>query len=54
MGMLVEEAGVKAVAGIQRILDICPEALHQRTSVVLGSPGEVDRVTRFLADGEAG
>ncbi len=54
MAMLVEAAGGKAVAGTERILDIHPEDLHQRTSVVLGSPGEVDRVTRFLADGEAG
>jgi len=49
MAMLVEQAGGKALADPStRILDIRPEAIHQRTSVVLGSPDEVDRVMSFL------
>ena len=31
-------------AGTQRILEIEPTALHERCSVVLGSPGEVARI----------
>jgi fructose-1,6-bisphosphatase I len=48
MAMLVEQAGGKAYSGTTRTLEIRPEALHQRTSVILGSAGEVDRVLGFL------
>lgn len=48
MAMLVEQAGGKALAGDQRILTVEPQALHQRTSVALGSPDEVDRLLSFL------
>lgn len=48
MAMIVEQAGGKALAGEQRILDVAPKTLHQRTSVVLGSPVEVDHVLRQL------
>ncbi|OYU00601.1 MAG: fructose-bisphosphatase class I [Burkholderiales bacterium PBB1] len=47
MGFLVEQAGGAATNGQQRILDIAPEALHQRVSVMLGSKNEVERVTRY-------
>jgi fructose-1,6-bisphosphatase I len=48
MAMVIEQAGGKAMAGKQRILEIPPETLHQRTSVVLGSPDEVERVVALL------
>ena len=60
MAMIVEQAGGVAVAPSAvdgdvptRILDIQPEGIHQRTSVVLGSPREVEHVLRHLrgADG---
>jgi fructose-1,6-bisphosphatase I len=52
MAMLVEQAGGKALAGPgQRILDVKPTAIHQRTAVILGSPDEVDHVTRHLGAG---
>jgi fructose-1,6-bisphosphatase I len=49
MAWLVEQAGGAATNGQQRILDIAPEQLHQRVSVVLGSKNEVDRVTQYYA-----
>ncbi len=49
MGMIVEQAGGKAMAGSQRILEIEPTTVHQRTSVILGSPDEVDHVLRHVA-----
>ena len=49
MAWLVEQAGGAATNGHQRILDIAPEQLHQRVSVVLGSKNEVDRVTHYYA-----
>lgn len=48
MAMVIEQAGGKACAGQDRILEIQPEALHQRTSVILGSSDEVDHVVRHL------
>lgn len=48
MAMIIEQAGGKAFAGKDRILEIAPEDLHQRTSVVLGSPAEVDQVLAHL------
>jgi fructose-1,6-bisphosphatase I len=49
MAWLVEQAGGAATNGHQRILDIAPEQLHQRVSVVLGSKNEVNRVTQYYA-----
>ena len=48
MAMIVEQAGGAALAGKERILDLVPQTLHQRTSVVMGSPDEVAHVVRFL------
>lgn len=48
MALLVERAGGVAAAGRERILEIRPGELHQRTSVVLGSRDEVEAVTRQL------
>ncbi|MBL8859920.1 MAG: class 1 fructose-bisphosphatase [Planctomycetes bacterium] len=48
MALIVEQAGGKAFAGKDRILDIAPKTLHQRTSVVIGSADEVDHVLRHL------
>jgi len=49
MAMIVEQAGGKTVAGVgQRILDIQPTAIHQRTPVILGSTDQVDAVLAHL------
>jgi fructose-1,6-bisphosphatase I len=55
MAMIVEQAGGVAVAPsavegdlAPRILDIQPVGIHQRTSVLLGSPREVEHVLRHL------
>lgn len=47
MAMLVEQAGGAATNGVQRILEVQPEKLHQRVSVILGSKNEVERVTAY-------
>jgi fructose-1,6-bisphosphatase I len=50
MAWLVEQAGGKALAAPgERILDVQPTGIHQRTPVILGSPAEVDRVVSHLA-----
>ena len=53
MGFIVEQAGGMAVDGEQRILDIQPEALHQRVGVVLGSREEVERVQRYHLEAQS-
>jgi len=45
---LVEAAGGAATNGVDRILDIQPTELHQRTSLVLGSPTDVETFKRFM------
>ena len=50
LGFIMEQAGGAAVTGTAagRILDIQPTSIHQRTSVVMGSAGEVEAVLRQL------
>lgn len=45
MGFLMEQAGGKAHTGEQPVLDVQPEALHQRVPVYLGSHAAVDGLT---------
>jgi fructose-1,6-bisphosphatase I len=51
MAMIIEQAGGAALDGERRILDLQPDALHQRTPVLLGSGEEVGHVQRFLNGG---
>jgi fructose-1,6-bisphosphatase I len=48
LAMVIEHAGGKATTGKQRILDIQPHDLHQRTPLIIGSPEEVDLAHKFL------
>lgn len=48
MAMLIENAGGKAFNESQPILDIKPDALHQRVAVILGSANEVDACLSYL------
>jgi fructose-1,6-bisphosphatase I len=49
MAFLVEQAGGKALAGPgQRILEVQPKEIHQRSCVILGSSDEVDHVVAAL------
>jgi fructose-1,6-bisphosphatase I len=48
LAMIVEQAGGKAISETERILDIVPRELHQRTPLIIGSPDDVDLVQSFL------
>src|SRR5690554_6302619 len=50
MSMIVEQAGGAAIDGTHRILDVQPNALHQRIGVILGSKQEVERVRQYHLD----
>jgi len=49
IAFLAEQAGGKAIDGTQRILDIQPTELHQRTPVIVGSRVELEDFERFVA-----
>jgi fructose-1,6-bisphosphatase I len=49
LAFIVEQAGGAASDGTQRILDVLPDELHQRTPLYIGSKNEVDLATRILA-----
>ncbi len=50
MGMICEQAGGRASDGQNRILDLTPETLHQRTPLYIGSSEIVAMAERFLAE----
>ena len=52
LAMLIEGAGGKASNGRERILDIDPHELHQRTPVFLGSPEMVDEAEACMRKAE--
>lgn len=54
MGWLIEQAGGAASTGHQRILDVQPSQLHQRVSVIMGARNEVERITRYYQELDAG
>lgn len=48
LAFLAEQAGGSASDGRMRILEKQPDALHERTPLILGSKREVDKVLSFL------
>ena len=48
LAFLVEQAGGKASNGFNRILDIKPTSLHQRTPLFIGSPDMVEQAEAFM------
>ena len=54
IGLLIEQAGGRASTGRQRLLDVTPDALHQRIPVILGSRAEVERIERYHAEHASG
>lgn len=54
MSMLMENAGGAATNGREAILDIVPEKIHQRVAVFLGASEEVELVTNYHHESDAG
>ncbi|MDX1675324.1 MAG: class 1 fructose-bisphosphatase [Longimicrobiales bacterium] len=50
MAMIMEQAGGKASNGRERILDVQPESLHQRTPLFAGSAEYVDMAHQYVRD----
>jgi fructose-1,6-bisphosphatase I len=53
MAFIAEQAGGAATDGVTRILDLQPEALHQRTPLVIGSRDDVEYVRRIILEQRA-
>jgi fructose-1,6-bisphosphatase I len=49
MGLLVEQAGGRASTGSERILEVHPQAPHQRVPVMIGSAEDVSLAEEFVA-----
>lgn len=49
IAFLVEHAGGRALCGNQRILDIQPQSIHQRTALICGGPMEMEFYEKCLA-----
>jgi fructose-1,6-bisphosphatase I / sedoheptulose-1,7-bisphosphatase len=54
IAFLIEQAGGRASTGRERVLEVRPSGLHQRTGFVFGSREEVERIERYHADYGAG
>ncbi|RYE55660.1 MAG: class 1 fructose-bisphosphatase, partial [Sphingobacteriales bacterium] len=50
MAFIIEQAGGIASDGLNRILDIEPTELHQRTSIMIGSPKMVEKAEAMMAE----
>ncbi len=47
IGLVVEQAGGRAIAGVLPTLDVQPTALHQRVGLMFGSRDEIERLARY-------
>jgi fructose-1,6-bisphosphatase I len=52
MAFIVEQAGGRASNGKQRLLEVKPESLHQRTPIFIGSEEDVLLVEKFMREYE--
>ncbi len=48
LGYVAEQAGGKASNGTERILDLQPEAVHERTPLIVGNADAVERIEEIL------
>ncbi len=49
LAWIAEQAGGRAISANGRVLETQPESIHERTSLVVGSRAEVDRLEHILA-----
>ncbi|RKY93907.1 MAG: fructose-bisphosphatase class I, partial [Ignavibacteriae bacterium] len=52
MAFIIEQAGGRASDGFNRILELQPEQIHQRTPIFIGSEDDVKMVEKFIAEAE--
>ncbi|MET1046497.1 MAG: class 1 fructose-bisphosphatase [Hyphomicrobium sp.] len=52
LSWIIEQAGGRSTTGRERVLDVVPASLHQKTPLICGSRDEVDRVMRIYSGQE--
>ena len=52
IAMLIEQAGGRASTGYKRMLEVVPEAIHQKIGFVFGSRAEVERIEKYHREGD--
>jgi fructose-1,6-bisphosphatase I / sedoheptulose-1,7-bisphosphatase len=50
IGLVIEQAGGRASTGYGPVLELAPQALHQKTGFVFGARHEVERIERYHRD----
>ena len=50
IAMLIEQAGGRASTGTQRVLEVQPGALHERSALIFGAKSEVERLELYHRD----
>ena len=50
MAFIVEQAGGKASDGYQRVMDIMPTELHERSAIFCGSKKMVEKAEAFMKE----
>ncbi|WP_295558569.1 class 1 fructose-bisphosphatase [uncultured Hyphomicrobium sp.] len=50
IAFLIEQAGGAATDGVQRVLDLKPQHIHQKVPLVFGSRGEVELIARYVRE----
>jgi fructose-1,6-bisphosphatase I/sedoheptulose-1,7-bisphosphatase len=50
ISFIIEQAGGLASTGHGRVMDVVPDGLHQRVSLIFGSRTEVERIERYHRD----
>lgn len=53
MSFIVEQAGGMATTGKTRVMDVIPDAVHQRLPLIIGSKGDVQELVDMYAESEA-
>lgn len=52
LSFIIEQSGGIASTGTERILEVIPEAIHQRTPIYIGSPDNVSKALDYLNEKE--
>lgn len=47
IAMVIEQAGGRASTGTQRVLEVAPRSLHERSGFIFGAAGEVERLELY-------
>lgn len=47
IAMVIEQAGGRASTGMQRLLEVAPRSLHERSGFIFGAANEVERLELY-------